>query len=77
MVALVDDILRNSQLPPRRVRRGSLYELGAGVGRVVAGWARRIREAQDFAKLDDRELRDIGLTRADVRMALDKPFWRA
>jgi len=77
MVALIDDIVRNSQLPRRRVRHAALYELGAAVGRLVAGWARRIREADDLAKLDDRELRDIGLTRAEARMVLDKPFWRA
>jgi uncharacterized protein YjiS (DUF1127 family) len=77
MVALIDDIVRNSQLPRRRVRGAALYELGAAVGGLVARWARRIREAEDLAKLDDRELRDIGLTRAEARMVLDKPFWRA
>jgi uncharacterized protein YjiS (DUF1127 family) len=77
MVALIDDIVRNSQLPGRRARRPALYELGAAVGGLVAGWARRIREAEDLAKLDDRELRDIGLTRAEARVMLDKPFWRA
>jgi uncharacterized protein YjiS (DUF1127 family) len=77
MVALIDDILRNSQLPPRRVRRPVLYQLGVSLAAGVASWARRIREAEDLAKLDDRELRDIGLTRAEARMVLDKPFWRA
>jgi uncharacterized protein YjiS (DUF1127 family) len=77
MVALVNDTLRNSQRPRRRVRRAALYELGAALGAVVAGWARRIREAEELAKFDDRELRDIGLTRAEVRMMIDEPFWRA
>ncbi len=77
MVALVNDSLRNSQHARRRVPRAALFELGAALGAVVTGWARRIREAEELAKFDDRELRDIGLTRAEVRMMLDKPFWRA
>jgi uncharacterized protein YjiS (DUF1127 family) len=77
MVALTNDVLRNSQLPRRRVRRAALFELGAALAAVVAGWARRNREAEELAKFDDRELRDIGLTRAEARMMIDEPFWRA
>jgi uncharacterized protein YjiS (DUF1127 family) len=77
MVALVNDILRNSQLPRRRVRRAAVFELGAALAAVVTGWARRTREAEELAKFDDRELRDIGLTRAEARMMIDEPFWRA
>jgi uncharacterized protein YjiS (DUF1127 family) len=77
MVALVNDALRNSQLPRRSVRRGALVELGAALGAVAASWARRIREAEELAQLDDRELRDIGLTRSEVRAVFNKPFWRA
>ena len=77
MVALTNDILRNSQLPRRRVRRAALFELGAALAAVVTGWARRNREAEELAKFDDRELRDIGLTRAEARMMIDEPFWRA
>jgi uncharacterized protein YjiS (DUF1127 family) len=50
-----------------------LWDLGAGIAR----WARRRRENQELAQLDERELQDIGLTQADVRMLLDKPVWRA
>ena len=77
MVALVNDTLRNSQLPRRRARRAALYELGTALGAVVVRWAGRIRDAEELAKLDDRELHDIGLTRAEARIMLDKPFWRA
>src|SRR5258708_36669513 len=73
MVALVNDTLRNSQLPRRRARRAALWELGT----TLALWAQRRRETHELAKLHARELHDIGLTPADVQMALDKPFWRA
>jgi len=76
MVALVNTNLRNSQHLRRRHRRGALVELGARVGATVASWVRRSREAAELARLDDRELRDIGLTPAEVQLVLSKPFWR-
>lgn len=49
----------------------------------VARWLRGLvsairnrRAAMDLAGLDDRQLRDIGLTRRDVTGALDLPFDR-
>jgi uncharacterized protein YjiS (DUF1127 family) len=40
------------------------------------GWRRRARERAELAALDDRMLKDIGLTRADAEFLSDKPFWR-
>jgi uncharacterized protein YjiS (DUF1127 family) len=56
-----------------RPRRSALWQLGAS----VAQWLRREREAEELARLDWRELKDIGLTQADVQQILSKPFWRA
>jgi uncharacterized protein YjiS (DUF1127 family) len=39
-------------------------------------WMERVRERRALAELDDRLLRDIGLTRADVWQEIRKPFWR-
>lgn len=38
---------------------------------------RRWRSRQYLPNLDDRMLRDIGVTRAEVENELNKPFWRA
>jgi uncharacterized protein YjiS (DUF1127 family) len=43
---------------------------------AVLSWGARVRERQELAGLDDRMLRDIGLTRADVCREYRKPFWR-
>ena len=43
---------------------------------ILREWRRRIREREELAALDDRMLRDIGLTRADARYLISKPFWR-
>ncbi|TGD98208.1 DUF1127 domain-containing protein [Methylobacterium nonmethylotrophicum] len=43
------------------------------VARIVTLWINR-RAAYRLAELDDRALKDIGLTRSDVIGALDLPF---
>ncbi len=39
-------------------------------------WRDRARERHALAQLDDRMLRDIGVSRADVYCEYRKPFWR-
>ena len=39
-------------------------------------WRQRARDRSQLAQLDDRMLRDIGLTRADAEFLSNKPFWR-
>jgi uncharacterized protein YjiS (DUF1127 family) len=34
------------------------------------------RQRRDLAGLSDHSLRDIGLSRGDVQMELQNPFWR-
>lgn len=37
----------------------------------------RHRERNALSAMDDRLLRDIGVTRADVDQEINKPVWRA
>lgn len=64
---------RRTQGPaaPVRVRAAPVGALGC-----IREWRRRARSRAELAALDDRTLRDIGLTRADVWAEIDKPFWR-
>ncbi len=39
-------------------------------------WRRRARERGQLARLDERMLRDIGLSRAEAEYIINKPFWR-
>lgn len=44
--------------------------------RLVLSWYVRHQQRHDLAALDDRALKDLGLSRADVAREVDKPFWR-
>jgi uncharacterized protein YjiS (DUF1127 family) len=72
-------------LQPRRdspgaIRRhAALHALGdAGdwVMSTLREWSRRSRERHQLAQLDARMLADIGMSRADRDMRVNKPFWR-
>jgi uncharacterized protein YjiS (DUF1127 family) len=43
---------------------------------LIAGWIERARQRTALAGLDDRELRDIGVTRVEAARESAKPFWR-
>jgi uncharacterized protein YjiS (DUF1127 family) len=48
----------------------------AAAVRKLMGWAERARQRHALLTLDDRMLKDIGITRADVMREAGKPFWR-
>lgn len=55
---------------------GTLWmALGAVAGEVPA-WIDRARQRRELMALDERMLRDIGLTRLDAWREWRKPFWR-
>jgi len=52
-------------LPPRR---------GSAIGWLRESWQRR-RTRVDLAQLDDRMLKDIGITRVEAAREASKAFW--
>jgi uncharacterized protein YjiS (DUF1127 family) len=44
--------------------------------RLAAMWNERARQRDALAELDDRQLRDLGLTRAQAVRESGMPFWR-
>jgi uncharacterized protein YjiS (DUF1127 family) len=44
---------------------------------VLLGWQERAAERHALRQLDDRMLKDIGLSRANIDAEAAKPFWRA
>lgn len=54
--------------------------IGAGFSLVLETaltWLQRDRDRRTLQSLDDRLLRDIGVSRAQVEDEARKPFWRA
>ncbi len=61
---------------PTRPRAGA----GSFLLRLFDGlltWQERYETRRHLRRLDDRMLKDIGLSRADVEMESAKPFWMA
>ena len=59
----------------QRPRRSLSVPLGRALG-ALREWRRRARSRSELLRLDDRTLRDIGITRAEALYEIDKPFWR-
>lgn len=65
--------------PATAPRPGFLSGAGALAVRtldLLVGWQERAQQRYMLASLDDRNLRDMGISRADVAQETSKPFWR-
>jgi uncharacterized protein YjiS (DUF1127 family) len=60
----------------RSGHHGTLMRLGGATMRAVWFWMERSRQRRALADLDDRLLRDIGLTRDEARRECANPFWK-
>ncbi len=65
---------------PAPIRTGAILSVLAGAvvraACMVQQWRERARQRHVLATLDDRMLKDIGVSRATARMEVEKPFWR-
>jgi uncharacterized protein YjiS (DUF1127 family) len=50
--------------------------LAGAIARTLRTWGARIRERHAFPLIDERDLREMGLSRWDIEQELRKPFWR-
>lgn len=68
--------LTMSPADPGRVRRGlaRLVEGLAALGRAIAEYPARRRAYEELRAMTDRELADIGLTRAEIGRVFDPDF---
>lgn len=54
----------------------SARRIGAAASRLMFTWMERAAQRRALSRLDDRALKDIGLSRADVMGETTKRFWR-
>jgi uncharacterized protein YjiS (DUF1127 family) len=57
--------------------RNAAQEFLTALFDLFAAWRERARQIRDLQQMSDRELKDIGLSRADVEREASIPFWRA
>jgi uncharacterized protein YjiS (DUF1127 family) len=73
-------VTTHNALTQRQANAGQLTRrqprLTTWIGGLFRTWRRRIQERQAFAHLDQRDLRDMGLSQWEVERELAKPFWR-
>jgi uncharacterized protein YjiS (DUF1127 family) len=60
----------------RRLRRNHWRVWTAAFASIVALWLERARSRRALTALNDHELRDIGITRAEAGIESVKPFWQ-
>ena len=44
---------------------------------ILATWRQRARQRRELSTLDNRTLRDLGLSASDVNFEINKPLWRS
>jgi uncharacterized protein YjiS (DUF1127 family) len=60
-------------------RRAALDALSDAIDWAYGGvrcWRQRIHERAELARLNDRTLHDIGLSRAEAEFLINTPFWK-
>jgi uncharacterized protein YjiS (DUF1127 family) len=62
--------------PRHRIAVAALSDAWSNVAATLREWRRRAQDRTELARLDDRMLQDIGLTRGDAEFLINKPFWR-
>jgi len=64
---------------PASGQRGlpSPLEALLGFGQLLLRWNARWQEREQLREMDERTLRDIGLSRREVEHEIAKPFWRS
>ena len=70
---------RRSASVSARNRRTALDDLSDAAQWVLGTlrqWRRRSREREQISRMDERMLKDIGITRAEALRLGSKPFWR-
>ena len=58
-------------------RRPAVASPFSGILGTLRLWRQRTMERAMLAHMSQRDIADMGMSEADVRYEIDKPFWRA
>lgn len=68
---------RNGEMRPFSLRAGWPAPMIETVMRQAQGWLSRFHQRRALGLLDERMLRDIGVSRPEAEREAQKPFWQA
>jgi uncharacterized protein YjiS (DUF1127 family) len=54
----------------------ALWEVLVAAAATLELWMERAHQRRQLARLNDFQLKDVGLSRADVENEVSRPFWR-
>jgi uncharacterized protein YjiS (DUF1127 family) len=74
MMKISNEFPASWSAPP--VRWAGFGRALAGVAALARGWRARARSRRALLALDERALRDIGVSRAAAQREGELPFWR-
>jgi uncharacterized protein YjiS (DUF1127 family) len=61
----------------RTLSSGGIGVRLAALADALLAWQERGRQRRDLIALNDHQLHDIGISRADAEREWNKPFWRS
>jgi len=70
------DLQPTAPARPLSALPGSAQQAVRKLVATIFTWTERARMRRRLLSLDDRMLRDLGITRAEVHTETAKPFWR-
>ncbi len=73
-IALHHPLTNSQPLPP--VARGFARRAADGIARLVVLWLEHNADLRIVEQLEERDLRDMGASRWELRRELARPFWR-
>jgi uncharacterized protein YjiS (DUF1127 family) len=76
MTVIPFEIPRRRRAPLPRQRKAARGVASRALA-TLREWRRRAQQRAELGGLDDRMLKDIGLTRCDAEFLSSKPFWRS
>ncbi|MEM8742152.1 MAG: DUF1127 domain-containing protein [Pseudomonadota bacterium] len=61
---------------PSGIGAGGVFAGAFSVVRLVLRWADRATQRSRLVELDERMLKDIGISREDAKLEARRPFWQ-
>jgi len=70
------DLLFEAILPQQPYTGSRVTSIFRAFGHLICAWSERAKSRRDLARLNQRQLDDIGITAFEAQYEAHKPFWK-